>query len=224
MKHILPLVGLGMALAACQPAPKAADAEQPAAPQAAMEAPAGDYKLDPLHSTLIFRVNHIGFSKYVSRFETFDAALHLDPKAPETSTIAVTIDPASLAVPNPPEGFLDDLRGKEWLDAKQFPAITFKSTRVEVTGPRTARVTGDFTLRGVTRPMVLEATLNGGYAGHPMDPNARVGLSATETFKRSDFGMTYGLPDPGTTMGMGDTVEVSIETEFTGPPLAAKAS
>ena len=233
MKPLLPLFGLGVALAACQPAAKAPNAEGPAAqapavaaaaPQAAMEAPAGDYKLDPLHSTLIFRVSHIGFSKYVGRFDKFDAALHLDPQAPETSTIAVTIDPASLAGPNPPEGFLDDLRGKDWLDAKQFPAITFKSTKVEVTGPRTARVTGDFTLRGVTRPMVLEATLNGGYAGHPMDPHARVGLSATGTFKRSDYGMTYGLPDPGTTMGVGDTVEVSIETEFTGPPLAKPAS
>lgn len=228
MKPFLPLFGLGIALAACQPAPKATKAEapataQPAAPQATMEAPAGDYTLDPLHSTLVFRLSHIGFSRYVGQFQNFEAALHLDPKAPETSTISVKIDPASLAVPHPPEGFLDDLRGANWLDAKQFPAITFKSTKVDVTGERTARVTGDLTLRGVTKPVVLEATLNGGYAGHPMDPHARVGLSATGRFKRSDFGMTYGIPDPGTTMGVGDEVEVLIEAEFTGPPLAKPA-
>ena len=68
--------------------------------------------------------------------------------------------------------------------------------------------------------MVLDVTYNGGYPGHPMDPHARVGFSAKGSFKRSDFGIAYGVPAPGTTMGVGDEVQVAIEAEFSGPPLA----
>ena len=86
----------------------------------------------------------------------------------------------------------------------------------------TLRVRGDLTLHGVTRPIVLEATFNGGYAGHPMDPNARIGFSAQGTLKRSEFGRAQGIPAPGTTMGVSDEVNVVIEAEFTGPPLVPR--
>ncbi len=72
----------------------------------------------------------------------------------------------------------------------------------------------------MTKPVVLDATFNGGYAGHLMDPHARIGFSAHGVFKRSDFGVKYGVPAPGTTMGVSDEVEVNIETEFSGPALA----
>ena len=91
-----------------------------------------------------------------------------------------------------------------------------------MTGANTVRIHGDLTLHGVTRPIVLAATFNGGYAGHPMDPNARIGFSAQATLRRSEFGITYGIPAPGTTMGVGDEVDVVIEAEFTGPPLLQK--
>ena len=87
------------------------------------------------------------------------------------------------------------------------------------TGERTFRIEGDLTLRGVTRPVTLEARYNGGYAGHPMDPQARIGFSATGQLRRSEFGISYGIPAPGTTMGVGDAVELRIECEFSGPPL-----
>ena len=84
------------------------------------------------------------------------------------------------------------------------------------------QITGTLTLHGVTRPMVLEATYNGGYAGMPdRDPHARVGFSAHGAFKRSDFGIAFGIPAPGTTIGVGDAIDFSIEAEFTGPPLPA---
>ena len=86
----------------------------------------------------------------------------------------------------------------------------------------TLRVRGDLTLQGVTRPIVLEATFNGGYAGHPMDPNARIGFSAQGTLKRSEFGIAQGIPAPGTTMGVSDEVNVVIEAEFTGPLLVPR--
>ena len=100
--------------------------------------------------------------------------------------------------------------------------MKFESRRVDVTGENTVRINGVLTLHGVTRPIVLEARFNGGYAGHQMDPNARIGFSAHGTLKRSQFGIAYGIPAPGTTMGVSDDVNVVIEAEFTGPPLADK--
>ena len=190
----------------------------------APQPPAGAYVMDKAHSSVTFRVNHLGFSHYTARFSTFDAKLKFDPANPTASSVEAIIDPKSLTLPSPPAGFKDELTGKAWFDTAQYPTITFRSTKVEVTGANTAKVTGDFTLHGVTKPVVLDATFNGGYAGHPMDPHARIGFSAKGTFNRSEFGMGFGVPAPGTTMGVGDAVDVTIEAEFSGPPLAdAKA-
>jgi polyisoprenoid-binding protein YceI len=228
-------VSAALALAACSP-PAAKKTEAPAAaPSAAApgasaakfvmpDVPAGDYKLDPAHASLSFKVSHLGFSHYTARFSDFDAKLKFDPANPSTSSVEATIDPKSLTLPSPPAGFKDELTGKSWLDAGQYPAITFRSTKVEVTGANTAKITGDLTLHGVTKPVVLDATFNGGYAGHPMDPHARIGFSAHGVFKRSEFGMGYGVPAPGTTMGVSDEVDVSIEAEFSGPALAKAPS
>ncbi|MGE0666540.1 MAG: YceI family protein [Sphingomonadales bacterium] len=194
-------------------------AEQQTPPPAAAPVPAGAYTLDKSHASVVFTVNHLGFSLYTAQFRSFDAKLEFDPAKPETGTVEATIDANSLELPSPPEGFTDTLKGPQWLDTAKYPVITFKSTKVEPTGDNTARITGDFSLHGVTKPVTLEATYNGGYAGHPMDPNARIGFSAKGTFKRSDFGIAYGVPAPGTTMGVGDEVTVMIEAEFSGPPL-----
>jgi polyisoprenoid-binding protein YceI len=208
-------------LAAC--APKNTDTDQTAAVPATVadsaKVPAGTYTLDKTHASLVFRVSHLGFSNYTARFEHFDAQLQFDPAKLAASSVIVDIDPGSLRLDNPPAGFVDSLLGPDWLDAKQFPQMTYRSTKVEVTSPSNLRITGDFTLHGVTRPVVLDAVFNGGYAGHPMDPHARIGFSAQGTLKRSEFGIAYGVPEPGSTMGVGDEVDVMIETEFSGPPL-----
>jgi polyisoprenoid-binding protein YceI len=78
--------------------------------------------------------------------------------------------------------------------------MTYRSTRVERVGQNGLRITGDMTLHGATRPVVLEATYNGGYIGHPMDPHARIGFSAHGTLKRSDFGIAFDIPEPGSTV------------------------
>src|SRR5215467_13675893 len=110
------------------------------------------------------------------------------------------------------------------LDTAKFPQIVFKSEEVRMTGARSMEIAGTLTLHGVTRPMVLEATYNGGYAGMPdMDPQARVGFSAHGSFKRSDFGISFGVPAAGSTVGVGDVIDFSIEAEFTGPPLVVPA-
>src|SRR5512140_400097 len=122
-----------------------------AAPKPPMP-PAGDYKLDPSHTSVTFRVNHLGFSHYTARFSRISGELRFDPAHPAAMAVTAEIDPLSLELNAPPTGFHDQLMGKGWFEAARFPKMTFKSTRVEVTGPKTARVTGDLTLHGVTRP------------------------------------------------------------------------
>jgi polyisoprenoid-binding protein YceI len=202
----------------------ATEAAKPAAAPAAeapveglSDIPAGAYKIDPAHANLVFRVNHMGFSNYTARFAKFDASLQLDPAHPEAATLTATVDPASLDLPAPPAGFVAELTGDKFLDAKKFPQMTFKSTKVEPVGVRNAHVTGDFTMHGVTKPVTLEMTFNGGWAGIPQDPHARIGFSAHGKLNRSDFGVGYGVPAPGSHMGVGDEVEIIIEAEFTGP-------
>jgi polyisoprenoid-binding protein YceI len=216
-------LALFAALAACSPQPQAAKQEE--APTAARAPdvsgmPAGEYKMDPSHSTLLFRLSHLGFSNYTASFTKFDATLQIDPANPSAGSLVAKIDPRSLTLPAPPEGFTQTLLGPQWLDAGQFKEITFTSTAIESTGANTARITGNLTLHGVTKPITLDATYNGGIAGFPQEPQPRAhaGFSAHGTFKRSDFGMGYGVPAPGTTMGVGDDVEVIIEAEFLGPP------
>jgi polyisoprenoid-binding protein YceI len=227
MKRVLTIAALAT-LAACSP-PAAEKAEAPAAPAAItpmkLDAPSGQYKLDKMHASLIFKVDHIGFSWYTSRFSKWDATIQLDTADPTKSTVEATIDPNSLGLENPPPGFTDTVKGKAYLDVKTYPQMSFKSTKVELTGPNTAKITGDFTMHGVTKPVTLDATLNGGYPGMAVyDPQARIGLSAKGTLKRSDFGITTGIPEAGTKMGVSDEVQFIIEAEFNGPPMPAPAA
>ncbi|MBS0331593.1 MAG: polyisoprenoid-binding protein [Proteobacteria bacterium] len=215
-KTIAVAKALGLVLVA-SPAIAAA----PAAPQP----PAGTYTIDKAHTSVTFRVSHLGFSRYTARFSKIDGTLKFDPAHPAAMTVSATIDPMSLELNTPPKGFHDQLMGKGWFEAAQFPKITFKSTKVEVTGPNAARVTGDFTLHGVTKPVVLDVTYNGGWPANAYDGN-RIGFSAHTVLKRSAFGISQGIPAPGTNIGVSDDVDVAIETEFAngGPKSQAAAA
>nr|WP_298717835.1 YceI family protein [uncultured Steroidobacter sp.] len=226
------VLGVLAALAACSPKQEAAKEPAAEAPQAAVtapaeepvDAPAGAYTMDPAHTSLLFRVDHLGFSNYTARFKKSSAQLQFDPDNLAASNVTVVVDAKSLETDFPDPASLDfnaELLSEKWLNAAKYPEITFRSISVEPTGARTMRINGELTLRGVTRPMVLEARLNGGYRGHPMDPNARIGFSATGVLKRSEFGIDYGIPAPGTKMGVSDAVNVIVETEFSGPPLSS---
>jgi polyisoprenoid-binding protein YceI len=204
------------------PEPAAADSD----PVSVVDVPAGTYRLEPSHASLIFRINHMGFSNYTARFKRFDAQLQFDPTRLAESSVTATVDANSLETDFPDPAKLDfnaQLRGEEWLDAAKYPQMTWRSGAVTVTGPERMRVAGELTLRGVTRPVALEVTFNGGYPGMKLDPNARIGFSARGTLNRSEFGMTAGIPPAGSNMGVSDAVEVIIEAEFSGPPWREQA-
>jgi polyisoprenoid-binding protein YceI len=188
-------------------------------------APAGQYQLDKAHASLLMRVNHLGFSTYTTRFSRFDAQLTFDPSNIPAAKVVTTIDASSFEMDAAPQVCFDIMKGPQMLDTVKFPQIVFKSERIRMTGAKSMEISGTLTLHGVTRPMVLTATFNGGYPGLPnMDPHARIGFSAHGSFKRSDFGMTFGIPAPGTTMGVGDLIDYTIEAEFNGPALAGAAA
>ena len=186
--------------------------------------PAGAYKLDKSHASLVLRASHMGFSTYTTRFSRFNADLTLDPRNLPALEVVTTIDASSFEMDAAPQMCLDIMKGPQMLDTAKFPQIVFRSESIRMTGATSMEISGTLTLHGVTRPMILTATYNGGYPGMPnVDPQARVGFSAHGSFKRSDYGIAYGVPAPGTAMGVGDLIDFSIEVEFTGPPLPAPA-
>ena len=215
-------LAIGMVVAAALILP-ALHAHSETAKPPATDVPAGEYRLDPSHASLVFRVNHMGFSHFTSQFRQFDATLMLDAKHPERSSVTATIDPPSIEIVDPTLAV--DIQGPQWFDSAKFPQMTFRSTKVALTGANTAQIDGELSLHGVTLPVSWDATFNGGYGSNPFDPKgARVGFSAHGVLKRSAFGMSYGIPAPGTSMGVSDDVDFTIEAEFNHPmPKSAPA-
>ncbi len=173
--------------------------------------PSGIYKSDPAHSSLNFKVKHLGLSYYVARFTKFDTTIDFSQGDPTASKISVTVDPASIQTnfPDPAKVDFDkELAGADWLDAAQFPAMTFKSTSLKRTSPTAGVMTGDLMLHGVTKPVTLNVTFVGATLAHPMARKPAMGFSASGTIKRSDFGVSKAVPF------VSDDVQIMIETEF----------
>ena len=184
------------------------------------ELPAGTYREDSSHTTVVFRVDHLGFSNYTGSFGEVSILAVLDPSDPAAATLDVTIPVRSLLLPSPPDGFLDTLLGPQWFDAGAQPEIRFVSTGIEMTSETTADIHGDLTIHGITQPVTLAARYNGGWVGHIYDPNARIGFSATTEISRTAFGMGFGTPSEAMP-GVSDTVHITIETELVGPAWTA---
>ncbi len=219
---------VAVALAACADgrAPSEKSAVATRAAPAELKAPAGRYRLDPTHSSLTFRVNHLGLSNYTARFTRFDATLDLDPANLAASTITATVEPASVRTDysgdyrgahkdSPYQSWDEDLaRNAKFFNAGQHPTASFRSTRVEQTGPGRVRVTGDLTLLGQTHAVTLDGALVGSVAAHPFTERGAVGFSATGTFSRSAFGMNHLLQP----LLVGDSVTIQFDGEFQEVP------
>ena len=150
----------------------------------------GTYKVDTGHTQVLFTVMHLGISEYTGQFTQPTGSLVLDTADPSKSKVEVTfaIDKVSTTVPA-----LDaHLKTKDFFDAAAFPTGTFVSTSVKASG-KTAVIAGNLTLKGVTKPVTLNATFTGG-GPHPMSKKPNVGFTATTTIKRSEFGVSYGIP------------------------------
>lgn len=170
----------------------------------AISAHAADtYKLDPSHTAITWHVNHFGFSTPSGKFMSADGEITLDEANPSASSVNVTIDVAGI---NSGVAKLDEhLKTPDFLDVAKFPTATFKSTKVTPTGKDTAKVVGDLTLHGVTKPVTLDVKLN--KVGENMMKLKTAGFTASTTFKRSEFGITTYVPN------LGDDVKIEIESE-----------
>lgn len=166
---------------------------------------ADTFEFDKSHTEIVWKVNHLGFSTSIGEFDEFDGTLILDQDNPENSKLDVTIQIGSIDSGVPA---LDDhLKKDDFFDAANHPTATFKSTKVDVTGENTAKVTGDLTIRGTTKPVTLDVTLNG-LGAHPFQDGVTVaGFSARTVIDRTEFGVSAYAP------AVGAEVELVIESE-----------
>lgn len=167
--------------------------------------PSGDYVLEDTHGYITFSYSHLGFSTPQVGFNSFDLTLAADAKNPEASALAVTIDATS--IDSRVAEFDEHLNGADYFDTAKHPQITFASTAIKRTGEATFDVVGDLTIKGVTKPVTLAATINKA-ATHPMRRVPAIGISATGTVLRSDWGLGKYAP------AVGDEVTLMVTAEL----------
>lgn len=169
----------------------------------------GAYVLDADHGKVTWSVSHLGFSTYVGHITDLAGQLTLDPQQPTRSTLQVTIKTASVTSLHPE---LDKhLKSGDFFNVEKFPQAAFASKTIELAGANRARINGELTLLGVTKPVTIEAVFN--RAGiYPVDKQYRVGFDGTATIRRSDFGMKYLVP------AVSDEVTLRLEAEFNPAP------
>ncbi|ENY5703737.1 YceI family protein, partial [Acinetobacter baumannii] len=170
-----------------------------------------DYKIDPTHTATVFSWNHFGFSTPSANFSDIQGVIKVDNAKPANSSVNVTI-PLSSVNTNVPA--LDkEFQEEAWFNAAKYPNITFKSTKVETKDKKHFKITGDLTVKGITKPVVLDAVLNK-QGEHPMAKVPAIGFNATTSFNRSDFGLGNYVPN------VGDKITVNITTEATAASAA----
>jgi polyisoprenoid-binding protein YceI len=161
------------------------------------------YTIDPVHSVVLLKVKHLGLADAYGRFNEMSGEVRYNEAEPEKSSINFEVKADSIDTAN--EDRDKHLRGPDFFNATEFPTLTFKSTKVEKKDDDEFEVTGDFTVRGTTKPVTFEFELGG--TGKGMQGEERFGGGAEFTVKRSDFGIDY-LPQ-----ALGDDVEVVVSLE-----------
>jgi len=187
-------------------APESVEAATPEVDLA--QAPSGAYQTDPNHHYITFTYSHMGYSHPQVRWRDWSGALDWNAEDPGASAISVKINAAS--VDSGVDEFNGHLQDERFFDVANHPEITFVSTSIERTGPSTAKVAGDLTIRGVTLPVTLDAVVNRA-ADDDFAKAYKLGFSGKTTVKRSDFGMDAYVPY------VSDEVEIAIEAEFVMP-------
>ena len=165
------------------------------------------YKIDPSHTNVIAQWNHFGFSNPTAHFGDADGTLVYDADDVAASSVEVTLPLSGLS--SYTAKFDQHLRSSDFFDAAAFPLATFESTRVEAVGEGKLKVTGNLTIKDITKPVVLDVTLN--KVGVHMNKQPAIGFDATTTVKRSDFDLGMAAPM------VSDEVEIRITTEASVP-------
>jgi len=163
------------------------------------------FKVDPVHSTAIFCIEHLGVSRFYGRFNTMEGTFTIDRDDPSASSINITIEAESVDTNN--SGRDRHLKGPDFFDARQFPKISFVSTGIEKASEDTWNVTGDLTLHGVTKTITVPVEITG--VRDTGRQGVKGGIATEFRIKRSDFGMTTYVAEGG----LGDEVALMIGVE-----------
>lgn len=169
------------------------------------------WDIDHSHSTVGFRIKHMVIARVNGTFENWSGTLAFDPQDPTASSVNVTVDVASIDTRNAERDA--HLRSGDFFDTETYPEMTFASTAVETVDADNFRVTGDLTLHGVTRPIVLDVE----FGGRVTDPwgNDRIGFTAKGKIDRKEFGLTWNAALETGGVLVGETVDITIELEAT---------
>ena len=167
----------------------------------------GSYQLDPVHSRLGFSARYAVVTKVHGRFDSFEGRVQLDASDPTRSSVALTIDAASIRTNNADRD--GHLRSGDFFDVEHHPTMTFESTGVTVLAKDRYRVTGDFTIKGVTRPVDLDL----GYLGSCVDPynQLRIGFEGAGSLKRSDWGLTWNVALEAGGVVLSDRIDLELD-------------
>jgi polyisoprenoid-binding protein YceI len=191
-------------------------ARDPAVTRVAADMPAGEYALDPRHTSVLWRIRHWGLSTYTGRFDTVSGALNFDAASPAQSSVSARIPLASIST-----GLLNragerafDRDIAAYLGAAANPDIVFESRRVEVTSATTGRIHGDLSFNGQTHPVTLETVFEGGRV-IPTSSRPTLAFTARTIIRRSQW--LAGTPPLHNSASPGDEVEIIISAEFARP-------
>jgi len=163
---------------------------------------AADYVFDKKHTQIFFSADHLGFSTSTGAFVDFDGNFSFDPDNVEQADVEVIIKTASIDLND--QEWNDHMKAAKWFDVEQFPTMSFKSTQVIKTGEKTMDVIGDFTLKGVTKPVTLKVVFN--KIGQQFGKD-KIGFSANTTINRLDFGMDANA----TLIGTDIPIRIAVE-------------
>ncbi len=198
MRLILAALALSVAI------PAVAQTGLPGTPSKALVT-AGTYAVDPNHTQVTWTLNHMGFSMLSGQFGAQGGTLTIDPAKPAAAKLDVTFAIDRLSVTAEP--FSHHLKSKDFFDAATYPTARFVSTGIIASG-NTARITGNLTIKNVTKPVTIAATFVGA-GNNPMNKKLNFGFRGTAQIKRSDFGLGYAAPV------VADTVDLVINAAFT---------
>lgn len=165
----------------------------------------GTYAVEPSHTQIVFAYDHMGFTNNLGVIAQPTGTLKLDKANPAASKVSIEVPIANLTTGIP--ALNEHLAKPEFFDVAKFPKATFVSTGVKTDGPTGATITGNLTIKGITKPVTLDAEFYGAGA-NPMNKKENIGFVATGTIKRSDFGMGMAVPV------VGDAVELKIIAAF----------